>query len=806
MILAEGAIFGTYRIEKSIGSGAMGEVYRAVDSRLDRVVALKLIRKELADSTDYRRRLADEAKSAAKIDSPHVVRVWEYSICDGIPYIAMEFVGGRDLTEAATEFDLPEKLGIALQTAEGIHAAHSVDLVHRDLKPDNIHLTDDHEVKILDFGLAKPIRKESIDEQGNIAGTLHYLAPEQLAGEPVTTSSDQFSFGVLLYELLSAQRPFEGDYPAAVIYSILHEDPVPLGELNENVPDWLDSLVLKLLAKQPNDRFPDMTGVIEQLQTSLGGEKPSPVSVATTRRKSVTVIDLRNLSQDSSWDYFCEGFTDDVVSELSRRTDLVVSAQPSVNLPRDIREVFQRFRSDFIVSGSLMRWKDKIKLNLFVHCENGQRLVSSQKYEEPEDRLFELLSQAAQDTSTALADATGQAPVEVDDFLKPDITAYDFYLKGKSYYHCAKPEDLEFATQMYEKSLEIDPDFALAHSGLADIFACQYNFYYDRTEERIEAAKSQALRAIKIAPDLPEGQRSLGRYYQFMGDMAKCEECYLKAIELNPKYALAYRSLAWQKYQEADYSSSLEWATKSLRMAPTDTETLLLIGLLHTYRHRYTAAMATLQRAIEISPDYGRAYYNLGLVYMKLGVLDIALENFDYAAKYQGDPNCYIDAGFVHLIRGEYEISIVAFNKSIQAEFFPFVAYVYLGLLEQLRGDLEQSQKYYRKALTDMKDVDFSNPENVQVQGYWALAQAGTRETETARATLEEITSRDNLIGDVWYNVARAYALMGDEDALRESLKHALAGTPGPTEKEILIDPHFSNLDIEQLLNLAKTA
>ncbi|RKX23150.1 MAG: hypothetical protein DRP45_10840 [Candidatus Zixiibacteriota bacterium] len=797
MILSEDSKFGNYHIEESLGSGAMGEVYRATDNRLDRTVAIKLIRKELASSASYRQRLADEAKAAAKIDSANVVRVWEYSVCDGIPYIAMEYVAGRDLTGAATEFDLTDKLRISLQIAEGVMAAHSVNLIHGDLKPDNILLTDDLQVKILDLGLAKPAHHESIDEHGNIAGTLHYLAPEQLSGEAVTCASDQFSYGVLLYELLTARRPFVGDYPAAIIYSTLHEDPMAPIEIDQSIPDWLNLLVLKLLAKKPEHRFADMSEVADLLRADPYGEHMIPIRGVRTRSKTVTVIDLRNLSSDSTWDYFCEGFTDDVVSELSRRTNLVVSAQPAHDLPRDIREVFQRFRSDFIVSGSLLRGQSKIRLNLFVHGEDGHRLVSSKAYEETEDHIFDLLLKAAQETSRTLAEAAGQTPLEVGEFQKPNFTAYDYYLKGKSYYQTNTPENLDFAKRVFEKALEIDPEFALAYSGLADVYAFQYMAYYDRSEERIEEARLLALKAIEINPNFPEGHRSLGRYYQFIGDMENCEKCYLRAIKLNPKYALAYRSLAWQKYQESDYASALEWATKALRLAPTDTETILLIGVLHTYGDRYTAAMVTLVRATEISPDYGRAYYNLGLVYMKLGVLDLALENFELATKYQGDPNCCVDAGLVYLMQRKYDKAEAVLQKSIEADFFPFIAYTHLGLLERLRGHSDRSRKYFGEAIAALKDVDFSVPENVQVQAYCALAQAGSGDVTTARETLFDITSRDNLIGDVWHNIARSFALLGESEVAQECVRKALAGTPGPTEREVALDPYFADLDIK---------
>jgi len=793
-MLEAGSTFGAYRIEELLGRGAMGEVYRAVDTRQDRVVALKLVRQELAESAVYRQRLANEAEATSRIDSQYVITVWEHAIEDGIPFFAMELVEGHILTEATAEFDLEKKLAIALQIAGGIQAAHVAGLIHRDLKPDNIMLTKDNEVRILDFGLAKPVLAESVDEHGDIAGTLHYIAPEQLAGESVTFACDQFSFGAILYELIVDRRPFEGDYPASIVYSLLHEEPIPPEEIDHRTPKWLSVFILKLLAKRPADRFEDMATVAEYIRSSLEGVPLTIEGEVTTRKLSVTVVDLKNLSGDENWNYFCEGFTDDVIGDISRRTDLIVSAQPSEKLPRDIRELFKRCRSDFVISGSIMRWQEKIRVKLFVYGDDGERLISSETYDGGVDQLFDLLSRVARETAIVLANVTGQSVVEVGEYVDADVSAYDYYLKGKSYYQTNKPENLEFAVTMYEKALEIDPKFALACSGLSDVYTFQYMAYYDRTSERMSEAKRLAQQALEINPRLPEAHRSLGRYYMFHGDVTEAEQSFLKTIELSPKYAVGYRTLAWLKYQVGDRVSALDWAQRSLQLAPTDVETLLLIGLLHTYSHKYTAAMATLERAIEICPDYGRAYYNLGLVYMKMAVHGKALDNLKLAAKYEGDPNCHIDAGFIYIIRNEYEQARDALQRSIDADFFPFVAYYYLGFLEKICGDESQSCEYYEKSLSLMRTVDFSNPENIQIMGFYALAQIGAGQIEAAQVTLEDLLSRDDLIGDVLLNAARCFALLEKRDRAEETLERAYETQPGPTRKETALDPHFALL------------
>jgi eukaryotic-like serine/threonine-protein kinase len=802
-MLNPGQQLGSYRIEVLLGSGAVGEVYCARDIQTDRVVALKVVKSHLAGSPDYQDRLKTEAAAMARVDSPYVARAWDYSIADGACYLAMEYVEGREIVAATQGMALFEKLRIACQVAEGIQAAHAVQLIHRDIKPENIRVTPEGTAKILDFGLAKDVRQDEVDESGDIVGTLWYASPEQLMGEPVTLATDMFSFGVLLYELVTGRRPFEGDYSARVYYSILHEEPIAAKEILPDLPEWLDQLLRKLLAKQPRDRFAQMSEVVDQLKAFLGGEHITLLRGVQARRMHVTVLMLKNLSQDKSWDYFCDGFTDDLMSELSRRSDLGVSVQSSHGLPDDMGVLCRRLRSDFVVGGSLMRWQDKIRLKLDVYGNRREQIVSSRKYEKKAEDLFDLLNLATRETADILASECGKETVPVGDHTGVDISAYEYYLKGKSYYRTNKPDHLTFAIQMYERALQLDPNLALAHSGIADVLIFQYMAYYDRSREVMERAREQAQKALMVEPSLPEGYRSLGRYYMFIGDLQNAEAALIKAVDLNPRFAIGYRTLAWLKYQQGDYKESMEWANRALLLVPVDTETLLLIGQLHTYERRYTAAMATLQRAVEIEPDYGRGYYNLGLAYQKLGVPAKALEQFKLACKYEGDPNCYVDAGWVCVLVGDYDQARRLFRISVDKGWFPFIARYCLGFLEKTCGDSQLALKYFLEVIEELKSTDFKDQENVQIQGYYAMALAGAGRFDDARAQLGEILKVDHLIGDVLLNVARSYAMMGDTTEAAGWLQTASVSSPGPTESEIVLDPHFKDVPLPRFLSSA---
>jgi serine/threonine protein kinase/tetratricopeptide (TPR) repeat protein len=796
-MLSPGTQFGKYTIESVVGQGGAGVVYRALDTNLERIVALKLINDDLYSSQKFRESLTSEARKAARIDSPFVVRVWEHSTIDNHLYIAMEFVSGEDLRTADKRFDIPEKVELTSQITEGIRAAHSEGLVHRDLKPENIRVTPANRVKILDFGLAKTIEADAAEDFESIEGSLYYLSPEQLAGDPITFCSDLFSFGAILYEMFTGERPFEGEYPASIVYSILHEDPAPPDTRISGLPDWLTPLIMKLLAKDAADRFETIDSVMEYVESSRKGQQTAIQSEYSDPRQKVTVIDLKNLSGDPSWDYFCSGFTEDVIREVSRRTDLVISAEPSGAQQKDVREMFTRYHCDYMIMGSLLKWQDNIRLSLSIYGSNGDKLISGDTYEGSSSDLFTLLSRSAEAAAESLAKVTGRETIAVVSAPTADVTAYDFYLKGRNYYQSNKAEDLEFAAKMYAKALSVDSNMALAHAGLSDVYTFQYMAYYDRTHERIEAAKVEAFEALRIDPTLPEGHRSLGRYHMFTNDYERAEGCFKSAVSFNPKYAVGYRTLGWLKRTAGKYEEALIYTKKALEMAPTDLETLLLLSLISIDQRNYTPAVATLQRAIELGPDYGRAYYNLGTVYLRLGVLELALENFESAIKFKGDPNCFIDAGLVHLIQKQYGSARKRFEESIAEGYLPFVAHYFIGLSERLQNHTDGAVRSFEATLQLTDQSTNIGEVNLHILVYRAMALAGLERFDESRAILDSLAETTGEQGEILFDMARCYALLGEQTTAQSYIGRACVAHAGPSEREARLDPHFIGMTFE---------
>ncbi|MBN1213160.1 MAG: protein kinase [candidate division Zixibacteria bacterium] len=801
-MLKPGLQLKDYKILGTLGEGGMGVVYKALDTRLDRIVALKLISEKYSALEEYRKKLAREARNAARIDSSYVVKIWEYAEYEDTPYISYEYIQGNELREVMKSISFEQKLKYSRQIAEGLIAAHELGVVHRDLKPENIKITDTGCVKILDFGLAKTISADSVNPQGQIEGTLSYLSPEQVKGAGESIHSDMFSFGVVLYELFTGRKPFDGEYTAGIIYSILHEEPKSPSELDPGIPQGLNYIITRLLDKNPNERFRDMREVLNYLNDTRDDRPLTDEAVSYSgRRRNVIVIDLKNLSGDETWNYFCIGFSEDLRREISRRSDLVISSEPAGAAHPDIKDIFKRNRSDYVISGSLMKWDTKIKLSLSIYANKGETVIFGKNYEGEAGQLFDVLSESAEEISEVLARVTNSSVMSAGENLATDISAYDFYLRGKDYYETCKEKELKLASDMYFRALEIDPSFALAHTGLSDVYALQYNIYLDRSPKKIEEARLEAIKALELNPHLPEAHRSLGRYYMFTGNYEKAEKTFLKTLEINPKYAVGCRTIAWLKRIVGDLEQSLSWANKSLSLAPNDLETLLLISLLYRDMRKFTLAMATLQRTIEIGPDYGRAYYTLGSIYSKLGVFDLALDNFLLAIRHKGDPNSYNEAGYILLIFGDYEKAIIKFMESIESGHYPFIAYYHLGILEKIRGNVKEAFIYFNQALSSITRYVIQDPNNVHLLGYKALICAVLNRREEALVIIDKLLPEIIDSGEVLLSIARSYALLGDLESAGEINDIAINKVAGPTQKELAVDPHFKEMYNESKRN-----
>jgi len=357
-----------YRITEKLGGGGMGIVYKAEDTRLKRTVALKFLPPDLTRDEDAKKRFVHEAQAASALEHPNICNVHEIDETqDGQMFICMACYEGETLKKKIERGPLKvdEAVNIAVQVAGGLARAHEAGITHRDIKPANVMVTDRGEVKIVDFGLAKLSGRTRVTKTGTTAGTIAYMSPEQSRGEGVDSRTDIWSLGVVLYEMLTGKLPFKGDYEQAVVFSILNEDPEPLRNLRSEVPIGLERIVHKAMAKSPGERYRQVRDVLVELET-LGTEQETRSMTAGRGRKSIAVLPFKSLSESKEDEYFSDGITEDILTQLSRIGDLKVISRTSVmrykKSEKSLLEIGRELGVATILEGSVRRSGDRVRI------------------------------------------------------------------------------------------------------------------------------------------------------------------------------------------------------------------------------------------------------------------------------------------------------------------------------------------------------------------------------------------------------------------------------------------------------------
>ncbi|TET66359.1 MAG: hypothetical protein E3J45_06635, partial [Candidatus Zixiibacteriota bacterium] len=411
-VLSEGTIVGHYKIIEKIGAGGMGEVYLAEDTELRRKIALKFLPPHLCQDEGCRSRFKREAQAAAVLEHPNIVTIHEVSEHQGRPYIVMQYVEGKSLRDIIKEKELPldEIVDLAIQICDGLSKAHEAGVIHRDIKPSNICIGSDGRPKILDFGLAAVQGSEHLTKTGSTLGTIGYMSPEQVKGEKVNHCSDIFSMGIVLYEMITGQRPFKGESEAAIIYSIVNEEPEPLAKYKSDIPEELQQVVDKALAKDIDERYQTIDDLMEDLRLVKSGQEVlhAPPAVAAKRRpkvKSLAVLYLKNLGAADD-EYLSYGITEDLIVDLTRIGTMRVAPMRSILKYRDsddeIEDIAKKLDVSIILDGSIHRSEKAVRVSAQLVDINTRKNLWANRWEEPPDNLPQVKQFLAQGISQAL--------------------------------------------------------------------------------------------------------------------------------------------------------------------------------------------------------------------------------------------------------------------------------------------------------------------------------------------------------------------------------------------------------------------
>jgi non-specific serine/threonine protein kinase len=597
-----GRTIAHYRVTAKLGSGGMGVVYEAEDTKLGRRVALKFLPVDMAEDRAALERFQREAKAASQLNHPGICTVHAIDEHEGQHFIAMELLEGETLAERIRRgpIDLGTLLELGIQIADALESAHARGIVHRDLKPANIFLTPRGQAKVLDFGLAKierarpaggehseaptAIQPNELTSAGTTMGTVSYMSPEQARGQLTDARTDLFSLGTVLYQMATGVLPFQGETSAVVFEAILNREPAPVGQLNPALPAELGRILSKTLEKDRGLRCQTATELKTDLlrlkrDTESGGRRAADAGEAKSgavkvAERSVAVLYFENLSGVKEDEYLRDGVTEDIITELSKIRGLKVLSRQAVLPFRDkpvaTAQVGQQLRATSVLAGSIRRGGNRLRITAQLVDVGTDSLLWSERYDREMQDVFAVQDEIARNIAEALRvqlspqeqEAIGRKPTE-------NLQAYDLYLRGRSYARRHTRQDLEFALQMFENAVSLDTDFALAHAAISNVCA-QYHYNYERKKSWLDRSRDASRKAIALQPHLPEVKISQAWILYTQGQYEEAAHVAQEAVERKRDTEGAYYLMLRALFAAGRYQDVAAVAEAALEASGTD--------------------------------------------------------------------------------------------------------------------------------------------------------------------------------------------------------------------------------------------
>ena len=657
MSLSPGRKLGHYEILGALGAGGMGEVYRARDSRLGRDVAIKVLPEEVATRAGRLARFEREARTVAALNHPNIVVLHSIEEDAGVRFITMEFVDGPTLGSLLVPGGLPVErvLELALPIAEALVAAHEGSVVHRDLKPGNVMVTRDGRVKVLDFGLAKlatdPSSSVGMDSAsptvqplsvlGQVVGTMPYMAPEQVRGEAVDGRTDVFALGVMLYELATGRRPFAGATMADIGSAILRDTPAPVTQLRADYPPEFERLVRRCLEKDARLRFGsarELADALRRLHSPSSGATAMPAENAI---RSLAVLPLENVSRDPAQEYFADGMTEALISDLARLGNLRVisrrSAMKYKGVQKSLPEIAEELDVDAVIEGSALLLGDRVRINVQLVAARRDETLWSERYDRKLEDVLDLQSSVAQAVAREIAlrvSASEAKHMARRREVNPE--AHLEYLKGMHIAEATSPQAIELSMKFFRHALELDPGYAPAWAGLADCHSTRANRGMAPPAEANAEAFAAATKAIELDESNTDARVVLAmlRFHEhdFVGAIASLR----RAVELNPGSTAALVTLGRACYCVERHAEAQEAMLKGMALDPLSMINHTSVGDAYYYAREFEKSVVYYRKAVELDPRFDGAHTDLARSLEALGRFDEAREQYEEGRRLGG--------------------------------------------------------------------------------------------------------------------------------------------------------------------------